>query len=153
MALNSLADVDYLLRGLRQELEAGLARLGRTDAVNDHVQWYRQAFEQHEKKLRAALRSAGPEAIDVAYYALQTAFLGGIWEVLKRHRAARRAVEDVAAKNTAKKSSAALRRQRCLAIVGEMSRPTASNVQRRYAVQFPTEPTPNVKTIRAYLKK
>ena len=150
--MTTRVDLEYLLSGLRDELEDGLARLERADAATDHVAWYRHGFDRYVTQLRRELDRPNPDIHEIAVCALQAGWLTHIWPMLDALRSQRRGPDNLKAVNTAKKVTAQERQQRCLEIARRLKRPTPAAISTRYRKDFPGDPIPSPSSIRRYLE-
>lgn len=152
--LHTREEIDFLVQGLRAEIDDGLERLRRADAATDHVAWYRDKFEEELAHLRQALDDAGPPAgLAVAYHSIQASFLAGIWPLLSQNRKREAALASIRETNKLGKRTDVKesRKARCLQIARQMKNPTAERVKRKFASQFPSEKTPALRSIQTYL--
>ena len=151
--MTTRVDLEYLLSGLKDELEDGLARLERADAVPqpNHVTWYRQRFDRYVTELRRELDRSNPDIHEIAVCALQAGWLTHIWPMLDARRSQRRGSENLKAVNTKKKVTAQEKQQRCLEIAQRLKRPTSAAIRTRYRKDFPGDPIPSPSSIRRYL--
>lgn len=150
--MTSRSEVEYHLAGLEQELRDGLARLERADSADDHVEWYRRAFDRYVRKLRRELDRPAPDIHEIAVSAMQAAWLARIWPVLHATRAQYRAPKNLRARNASRHKDAVTKQQRCVAIAKTLKHPTPAAVGKLYRQRFAGEPIPSPSSIRRYLK-
>jgi hypothetical protein len=144
-------EVEYLIGGLEEELRDGLARLEQADQANDHVAFYRKAFEHEIRELRLELASPNPDIYKIACCAMQAAWLARIWPVLQSKRLQWRAPQRFRDVNDEKRSIRDRKKQRCLDIAKTLAKPTPGLVRRKYATTYPLETPPSETSIRRYL--
>ena len=95
------------------------------DQADDHVDWYRHAFDGTVRQLRCALDIPAPDIHEIAVAAMQAAWLARIWPVLQSVRLQRRGPANLKDRNTksttgrrATRTAASPLRARCAANAG-----------------------------------
>jgi hypothetical protein len=158
--LDASEELEAVLAGMRREMEDGLARMSKAEGGPGAAQWYRSRFDEAASRLCLAVIDGGQPVLHTVQEAMRLAWVTQVWPCLAsyrrrslpRERGREGELAAIDAINARKRARSSEVSDRCRTIAARLVKPTAPEVARRYALKFPSDKTPSLKSIRRYLK-